>query len=383
MEPGEFEKFMAEILKKSHQELGTYYPSFNSLGKPTKAKCDGYFFNRETDTYVAVIITTQQTDFVGKILTDIRKLEKVEFFEKIQGVIICQNIQMKDEIEIFREECRKYKWECEPIGLENVIDLVLDNKDIKAFSLRDIYPVSTEDAEMSQSPIVQSRRFECGPRLKQAREDISIRVSTLIEKIDFPSEREWREIEEGKLEAEERYLSAMSQCTGISTEWLKHETGVKYPVPTIYDNQTDIIRKIAADGFQSAYMAIDPENMLLLLVVKFSLWNWRFYSFGFTIDFWDWDGDSHHIPIIFELFKTINRELKNPYGRVISRKQYNIAVAGDTHPEIVFKEMGHTSHWFDDLIDAVKGPRFAKRDYISDEWLIKLINYFHMNKREG
>jgi len=53
--------------------------------------------------------------------------------------------------------------------------------------------------------------------MKEARLDLSLSVSRLIEEIDFPSDREWVAIEAGTLDVSERYINALAELSGISS----------------------------------------------------------------------------------------------------------------------------------------------------------------------
>lgn len=220
---------------------------------------------------------------------------------------------------------------------------------------------------MSYSPYIGV--FQTGDR--------PLSVSRLIEEIDFPSEREWCDIEAKQVEVSERFISALTKLTGVSSVWLKHGTSTKYPTELIYDHQSTKIESIASEFPLRSYVAIEPEAMDVILIVQFSEYRWQVFSFGFSMNFWDWVGDEHHISTIFELLKTTDRLLRHPYGRVISKDVSMELKNGGKHPSALFKMTGENSYWFEDLFDLYHIHSIAKDKYsYNGEWFIRLQDEF-------
>ena len=237
----EFERFMSDLLPRIYPGFNSLEPSFNFMGKTTKGKCDAHVYHSQDDTYTAIICTTQQSDIYNKVLGDIAKLPSTKFSAKIRRVLLCVNTPIKDEVEDYRKACRLHGWELDPLSLDRITRHSLGEADLLLnyfgeSSLRD-----------PGSPLLL-RRFDCGKRVKEAREDVSLQISRLIEQIDFPSEREWKAIESGEVEISEHYINALSALTGVPSAWLRHGAGARYPSEVIYDYQVAKVETIAAEA---------------------------------------------------------------------------------------------------------------------------------------
>ena len=374
----EFERFVSDLLPRIYPGFECLEPSFNFIGKTTKGKCDAHVYHARDDTYTAIICTTRQSDIRAKVLDDIHKLASTKFASKIRRVLLCVNTPLKDEIEDYREASADHGWELESLSLERITRHSLLETDL----------LEAYFGEVNQARTVSSsllRRFDCGVRMKEARLDLSLSVSRLIEEIDFPSEREWVAIEAGTLDVSERYINALAELSGISSVWLKHGASLKYPPDVIYDSQIDKIESIAAEAPLRAFVAIEPVSMELVLLVQFAEFRWRVFLFGFSMDFWDWMGDEHHIPIIFNLLRGMNGLLKYPYGRVVSKSVIEELRRGTQHPSVLIKKAGQNSYWFDDLQDLFHRYPIARDKYQHHgEWFVRLQEAFrrHIKKED-
>lgn len=365
-----FERFMCDLLPRIYPGFDQLEPSFNLMGKATKGKCDAHAYHSDDDTYTPIICTTRQTDLVSKILDDINKLSATKFASKIRRVLLCANTPLKDEIEEYRKVCRSRGWELEPLSLESMTRHSLGHSDLLLEYFREVLPEATITKP-------ELRRFDCGKNLKEAREDIGVSISMIIESLDFPSEREWRSIESGDLDITENFIISFSELSGISADWIKHGSNMKYMDDIIYDYQGEKIDSIISEGALSAYMLIEPKSMDIVLLVQFSERRWRVYRFGFSLDFWNWVGDEHHIPVIFRLLKSIDQKLNHPQGRVISGQLMDELKFGTKHPSELFKKMGQNKYWFEDLFDLYHKFIIA-HDYDKQhgEWFARLQNKF-------
>jgi hypothetical protein len=374
----EFERFMSELLPRIYPGFDSLEPSFNFIGKTTKGKCDAHVYHSHDDTYTAIVCTTRQSDIYTKVLDDINKLSSTKFSSKICRVLLCVNTPIKDEIEDYRTACAAHGWGLDPLSLEQITRHTLADTEL----LRNYFGETSVNEPVSRSSL-PLRRFDCGRRMKEAREDVSLSVSRLIEEIDFPSEREWNAIEAGEHEVTERYIDKISALTGISSPWLKHEATPKYPCESIYDYQIAKITAIASECPSSTFVAIEPASMDVILIVQFSAFRWRVFSFGFSMDFWDWLGDQHLIPRIFDLLTAVDRILKHPYGRVISKELLTEFLTGLKHPLQLFKSTGHNSYWFDDLFDLYHRYPIAKDKYKHHgDWFVRLQDEFRAHVKQ-
>jgi hypothetical protein len=366
----EFERFTSDLLPKIYPGFDVLEPTFNLLGKAVKGKCDAHVYHADNDTYTAIICTSQQSDVRSKVLEDIQKLTATKFAAKIRRVLLCVNTALKDEVDEYRIACCAHGWELDPQSLERITEYALGHTDLLEDYFGEVNPSSGK-------PQTQLRRFDCGDRLKVARSDVSLSVSQLIEAIEFPSEKEWTAIEATEMEIAERHIYSLSALTGISSTWLKHGIGVKYPHQTIYRYEIDWIESIQKAYPLRTYMVMEPQQMHASLIVQFTELRWGVYGFGFNMNFWDWIDDHSHIPRIFEMLKAIDRLLRHPHGRIISKDVSDELIRENVHPSVLFKRMGSNNYWFDDLFDVQQRYPIAKDKYQHyGDWFVKLQEQF-------
>ncbi|MFM0285052.1 hypothetical protein [Paraburkholderia megapolitana] len=365
----EFERFISELLPKIYKDFETLEPSFNLTGKTTKGKCDAYVYHEKDDTYTAIVCTTIQDNPHEKLLNDISKLTKTRFYKKIRRVLLCINTPIKDEVEDYRAACANHGWHLDPLSLERITTTTLDCEDL----LKEYF----DEMSSGEKSILALRRFDCGPRVKEAREDLSLCASMMIEKIDFHSEKQWKMIESAELEISERYITALENLSGISPTWLKHGVGAKYPIESIYDYQFEKISWLASKSPLVTYMAIEPNSMSPLLFAKFSDVRWSVFYFGFSMNFGEWIGDENHIPRIFELLTSVRDQLSCVNGRIISKNLFDEFLKGSRHPAGLFAMTGQNNYWFDDLFDIHHRYPIAQSGYRHHgDWFVQLQNTF-------
>ncbi len=361
----EFERFMCDLLPRVYPDFKNLEPSFNLLGKTVRGKCDAHVYHAAEDAYTAIICTTQQVDIRTKVLADIQNLTTSRFAAKIRRVLVCVNTSLQDEVEDYRNACAAHRWEFDPLSLSRATLAVMSESDL-------LLNYFGEDSAPKSPEKSRSRHFDCGKRIAEARLDVGLHASQLIEHIDFPSQRQWAAIEAGHDEVSELHIDAMSSLTGISAGWLKHELGRKYLVETISDHQSEKILNIADARPLRAIMAIEPGDMEVFLVVQYTELRWRVFEFGFNLNFEQWFGDHHYIPRIFELFKVINRSLGHPDGRVISKSMAAELSKGHLHPTVVLKKLDRMSYWFDDLFDLEGHYPIADKYQHHGAWFVAL-----------
>lgn len=364
----EFERFVSELLPRVDSEFKNLEPTFNFIGKATKGKCDGYVYHSEDDRYTAIICTTQQSAIRSKIIDDINKLTATRFSAKIKNVLLCINTPIKDEVEEFRDICSEKGWGFNPFSLEKITNIILNESDLLRKYFQEVQEESTSTIGGSSL-----RRFDCGPRLKEAREDVSLSISRIIENIDFPSEKEWKSVEDGVLEVTEKYIDKISILTGVSVNWLKHNEDGKYLIERIYVDQYYRIGDLQMGLPSISYILIEPKNMNVILVSRISEFHWKVFSMGSSMNFWDWIGDEHYIPVTYKMLVLINKKMKSPYSKVVSKEIMNEFYSEKTHPAKILEKAGGNSYWFDDLFDLYHRYPIAKDQYrFHGDWFVKL-----------
>lgn len=367
MEQNQFERFVADLLPRIFSDYENLEPTYNSLGKTTKGKSDAYVYHAQTDSYTAIICTTQQTNLRTKIIDDINKLTSAKFASKIARVLLCVNTPIGDEIEEYMEASRQHNWKLNPLSLERLTTYVMSRDDL-------LYRYFHESKSIN--PAMAShidKRFDCGAQMKIAREDIAYSTSAWIELIDFPSEKEWKAIESGEMEVEERYIQKVTDMTGISTVWLKHCQSDKYLYSIIYDSEIEEMKTKFADKYLDAYIAIEPKNMQIVLIIQISEFKYDILLLGYDFAFWSWFDDHHKIPRVCELLKKIKQKF-SPTGLIMTETQMrDLTISCDLHPSSILKEAESSRYWLDDLFDNWM-------DHIHngyDEWFKKLYQECH------
>jgi len=366
MGEGEFERFICVLLPRVSEKYQDIQPSYNFLGKTTKGKCDAHIHHKEDDTYTAVVCTTQQSGVKSKVLDDLKKLRNAEFAEKIRGVVLCVNSSVQDEVESYREFCRSEEWIFDLFSLESISTHAIRNHYLLPHHIR----MGLTEVGVSE---VHSRKFLAGPRVLQIRNELGLTASELIEVIDFPSEASWSQCEHDEADVEELYLIRASNAFGVALDWLKHGKKDKYPRVRIYDYESEIVAKLGSEPHVASYALIDPKRMEMVFAVKQSEYRWQVLDFAFSMDFWDWFDDHHHIPRIYDLLCLINKTFRHSYGRIVASDAMAKLKSSDVFPGEVVDGVTGNSYWFEDLFDLDHKYPIGKDGYRHyGKWFEKL-----------
>ena len=105
---------------------------------------------------------------------------------------------------------------------------------------------------------IKERHFLCGSRLKQIREEVGLLPSEIIEVINYPSEKQWDNLEKGEKECPESLLYIIGEEFGVSLEWLKHGIGMKFVGEVLY------LRSV--EDALSRIRELSPQRVYLCLV---------------------------------------------------------------------------------------------------------------------
>jgi hypothetical protein len=89
-------------------------------------------------------------------------------------------------------------------------------------------------------------------------------------------------------------------------------------------------------------MVMKHQQMHASLIVQFTELRWGVYGFGFSMNFWEWIDDHSHIPRIFEMLKAIDRLLRHPHGRIISKDVSDELIRENVQPSVLLKKWGQT-----------------------------------------
>lgn len=397
MQPGEFERLIYELMPKAYESYSNIQPTFNSRGKTTKSCVDLYVHHQETDTYIAFLCTTQQNDVKAKIINDINNLnsENCHIKNKIADVVLCVNTPIKTELEDYRNECKKFGWNCINFSLHNIVDKLIEHPKVmdvffanclEQFKQHYMEKDMGSNNKDSDESYYTEKMFSCGARVQEIRKDINLSTSRFIDLIEFNSEKHLLAIEKDEFEVSATQIENICNRTGVSNRWLKHSEGSKYEYQVIHTYELEVVDRIKQFKPNSIYFMINKDNMAPLLLVNIDSYSWKIYTFTFNIDFWDWFGDGHYIPQIYSLFTILHIEFNTSIkGRIIDSGTYDTIVSGDTHMSPLISSINNEGlYWFDDLMDIDhKYPISKDYNNIYGKWFIDIQDYFRRYRKSS
>lgn len=370
----DFEQLCCELLPREFPKYGGIEPGYNAHGKTTKGTPDAHV-RLPDGLYVAFQFTTQQKGVREKVIGDIRKLnsQQCHFRDKISEVCICINTSLGSEEELYHQEAAKHGWIVNILSLEAVSRRVSKHSDLCSHYLR------TKVSTQAPPEIVKERLFDCGNRMKEAREDVELTIAEFIEHIEYPSEAAFRAIEEQRSECPDSVIQQTSLFTGISEEWLKSGKGRKYqPLSdlTLHNPAADLqfLQDLSPRGI---YFCIELKRYLITIIAQLTEYRWVVIEVGASMDFWRWIDGRPYIPRIYKLidalYKTFTEETIGK-SRILPTAVYDQVTSGKIHPRCVIKNNVKVGmHWADDIRDIhhhyTHIAKYYKRDY--GEWFIK------------
>jgi hypothetical protein len=396
MSGGDFERFIRRLLPRTSKNFENLKATYNFKGKETKGPVDLFSYKPTSNSYAAVICTTQTEKVRDKVMLDLAKLSSESCFirDQIDEVIICLSTPVRSEEIIYRNACAENGWAVEIHSLDTLAYLANEQPDIAndlcAREIQEIRnrPLSSQDTHKFVGPeVIQKvtnvgqieRFYDCGKRVKEIRENLSISASRFIELVDFPSEKYLNSVELTQYEISSNRIRSICDTTGLSERWLRHGEGKKYAIDGIPTWGGENLENIRALNPQSLYFLVNVKTMSLVLLVHIKALHWRIFSFSFNLDFWNWIGDEHEIPRIYSLLRSFAKDFgSTPVGRIISDTQFNEIISGDIHPSVFLKTTdSFASNWFDDLQDIDHVYPIAK-NYANwyGDWFVKIQSYF-------
>lgn len=224
----------------------------------------------------------------------------------------------------------------------------------------------------------QPIKFDCGTRLKRLREDLGLLTSQFTELIEYPSEKWYRKVEEGKVEIEEAFLVKAADATGISLNWLKHGTMRMFEdvrINVTSSNAFDYIKKLNPSEL---HLLIDETSYLFCGVARVEPHRWVNLCFGVALNFHTWWGSENCIPNIREFIESCFDEpgfQTNAYlvgGDLLSQSEDTVEI----HPQALVKMMRYNSD-----VKSLAWHQLLTDDEVDDEW--RLDNVALVNIRNG
>ncbi|MFQ2003051.1 hypothetical protein ACK342_16815 [Aeromonas veronii] len=381
LSPQEFEDVCCELLRIHSNEYETIKSNRDALGKTRKGTPDAYV--RECDgRYIAIQFTTQQSEIKKKVLYDINQLttEKCHFKDKIHKVTICITTNPGSEVELFYKKCEEFGWQCILFTLDDLTRIAEAHPKFCSTHLNTFIPSKNNTK-------INEQFYLCGKRIKLLREERGISASRFIELIEHYSERNLLKIEEEEDECSSSLIERISEVTGAKSEWIKHGEKGKYHTESLPyyapDKCIDILQK---EQPKELYFCLNTDDFNLYLLVKTSDYRWSKYYFNYSLDFWNWIGDQHHIPEIYNQLKRIYEVFDKSgcwvKGRLFTKGEFQCIKDSDNGflGKVVPSLPSKGENWIDDIIYINHRPSISDRyESMYGKWFIDLQGYFREN----
>lgn len=365
----EFETLVNDLMRIEFIVLGTLEANQTKDLKSRKGKPDAHL-KLDDESYIVFNYTiTQERNVKAKIIRDIEdlKAEKSLIGNKISKVITCTNTPIDENRILYETKAEELGWKFDIYSLDRLTNLLIKHSSIlkKHFDL---------DIESD----ITTKYYDCGNRIKGLREERNLERSQFIELISINSEKEIEAIEGNQLECSSIVVKEICDLTGVDVDWLKHGINRKYK--DLRFNELE--RRKTGDisyfpNIKNAYFCLEPENMNLIIIIKFSPYDIRFIDFHSNLEFWNWFDNHGKIENIFKELKYYYNTLsQNSEGRIITKNQLNDIYSNEYFPkEIVNDVQNQGKHWFEDLIWYEENEdRNSYYDKFS--WFVNLKKYF-------
>ncbi|QUX92251.1 hypothetical protein CYL31_12945 [Marinomonas sp. A3A] len=378
LSPQGFEDVCCELLKVHSNEYDTINSNRDALGKTRKGTPDAYV--RESDgRYIAIQFTTQQSEIKKKVLYDISQLttEKCHFKDKIHKVTICITTNPGSEVELFYEVCEELGWQCIVFTLDDLTRISEAHPEFCRIYLNVFVPSESNEK-------LHEQFYLCGKRIKSLREERGISSSRFIELIGHYSERHLLKIEAEDEECPSSLIERISEVTGAKSDWIKHGENGKYlseSLPYYAPNQCiDILNK---EQPKELYFCLNTDNFNLYLLVKTSDYRWSKYYFNYSLDFWNWMGDHHHIPEIYnqlkKIYETFDKSDCWVRGRLFNKIEFQRLEDSDNDflGKAISSLPSRGENWMDDIRDINhRYPISDSYESMYGKWFIDIQSYF-------
>jgi len=378
LSPQHFERVCCQLLRLYSNEYIGINSNLDALGKTKPGTPDAYV--RDNDgRYIALQFTTQKDRVREKVLSDINKLssDKCHFTDKIHKVTICITTNPSSEIELFYNECEKLGWQCHIFTLDKLVTVSQNHPEFCQQYLNVFVPSQSEKTAIEQF-------FLCGERIKELREERKLSSSRFIDLIEHYSELDLLKIELNEQECPSSLIEKVSVLTGAEVNWIKHGEGKKYLVESLPYYAPEISNKtIEINNPKELYFCLNTDNFDMYLIVKCNENKWIKYYFDYSLDFWDWYGDLHYIPQIFNQLKSIYESFDKSgcwvRGRTYNNKNFQLLENSEDNflGNLLEKLPKQGENWIDDIRDIHhRYPISDRYESIYGAWFIDMQKYF-------
>jgi hypothetical protein len=376
LRPDEFETFCCRLLATEFEEYKTIESSLNWYGTSAKGTPDAYVRDPEGN-FTLFQFTVEKNKVKQKILTDLAKIgANKEKFKPIKRVVICIASPLTQVVSEFHKQCGDRNWEGQDFSLDKLTHIAEKHLALCSDYLSIIFNPENPARKSFQS----ERYYDCGKRISEVRKDISLSPTQFIELIDYPSEKLYKQIESESEECGEETLRKISLQTGIPLDWLKHAIGSKYPVERDWVLSEHAIKNIAKEYPQKVLLTVQKENLSVKMLVHLTSYNWKKYSLGLSIDFWNWFDDHRYIPQFYRFLQSLKNTFYSDFGAAaLTAEQDELLYSTQTHPHALAEEIFHRRrhNWARQLLD-VDFRNYDKEDYAQfhGEWFTKVQEEF-------
>jgi transcriptional regulator with XRE-family HTH domain len=363
-----FERLCCDLFQEEFSEYKYLEPNLNRQGKTRKGPMDAYA-TLEDGTYAVFLLTTQQDKISEKIRKDITDLNNLQtnFRQKITEVVIAVNSPIGPEVESYRHEVLKHGWRLrEPLfSLERLTDILLRHKNLwRHLSL----PISYLNAET-----IEEQLFDCGHRIREAREDLKLSISEFVEALQYSSERRLKKIEAREKEASISLITRISELGGISIDWLKHGNGARYELDSLSFYERSAIRELKRWKPQALYFCIELETYFVVLIAQLDLYKWKVFEVGFSLDIWEWIDEHMFIPEIYNFISKVEKQFpKILSSRICNKDNFHKLLSGEIHPRNAVISGGSKGrHWASDILDIYHRYPISPKYKAYGPWFLK------------
>lgn len=383
MKHDKFETFCTHLFRKLYESEGTLHSGINWKGQGTKGTPDA-FIRKKNDRYIVFEFSTTQNKSSQrkKVLNNINLLnsDKCWFADSIDEVVICINTGVHSEIDEYRRLVQSLGWRFDFYSLDILAKRVVEN--------HYLFPDLLRNTGFVPSNSIDNILYDCGDRIRELREERELTRSEMLELVPLIGSEKFLEGIESKInECSSDAINLIHEITGANKDWIKHGKSTKYPKDWLYNyGYNEYLETFSRSqvSIRDSYFVVEPENMRMLIVLKFTDLKWKVFEFSANFKFWHWIDDHNKISSYFDALKFCYlslQEFSHPKGLIIDTIGYSKLSDPMRFPghQILKESNARQSgyYWIDDLFDAIADfPNIPKYAQNYGEWFEKLTQFF-------
>lgn len=181
-------------------------------------------------------------------------------------------------------------------------------------------------------PLEREKFFDAGERIKRVRSELGLKTSQIMELIGFPSQREYEAIENREKEAPLSLLKTVSELSGVSLEWLKHEEGTRYEVEAVYFRPIEKDLEFCTSLKPKEYfLTLNKNSLHVGLVAQTDEFRYQVIETGVTLDFWNWVESHWAIPAFYHFLDELSGPWHDIDGVILPKNIDEKLFKGEIH----------------------------------------------------